>query len=93
MIIKNGGGPLLNQHKGSLIRALQAVYPDHSWVTWRFSRISTSQKGTPSSKLQYLLFQYVQRVSLCALKYLTDRRYFLTTKSSLIIGLQQHELL
>ncbi len=53
-------------YKGSLIRALQAVYPMYVWNTWRFSNttphntlLSTSRFG----KNQYLLFQHLRFVS------------------------------
>jgi len=30
------GAGLLRYHKGSLLRALEDVYPDHNWEPWRF---------------------------------------------------------
>ncbi len=64
---KNGGAGLLqNYYKGSLIRALQAVYPQTIWNSWRFSQKSphgTRKSKHRFSKKQYLLYQHIQHVS------------------------------
>jgi hypothetical protein len=38
-VISKGGSGLLQGYGGSLIAALQAVYPDHEWQEWRFKQI------------------------------------------------------
>lgn len=43
---KRGGAGLLNHYAGSLLRALEAVYPDHKWLCWKFAvEVSPSQKA------------------------------------------------
>ncbi len=68
-IVQHGGHGLLQYYyNGSLIRALQSVYPDHPWHTWRFSsrspHFSSSKGRTRFSKNQYLLYQHIQNVSI-----------------------------
>ncbi len=53
-----GAGLLSSQYSGSLIRALQTIYPHVDWKAGRFSVAKT-----PHSKRQYLLFKHVQSVS------------------------------
>lgn len=38
-----GGGLLVMYYQGSPFRALQAIYPDHKWMPWRFGQ---APKGT-----------------------------------------------
>lgn len=33
------GGGLLEHYSGSLVDALLAVYPDYSWMVWKFSSV------------------------------------------------------
>ncbi len=65
-LVKHGARSLINRYNGSLIRALQAIYPQQSWTSWRFgSRTphNISSSKSKASKVQYLLFRYVQQVS------------------------------
>ncbi len=63
-ITKHGGAGLLQYYYGgSLIKALQTVYPEHSWKHWRFTKPHNVATGSNFSKVQYLLFQHIQRVS------------------------------
>ncbi len=64
-IVERGGTGLLYHHNRSLMRALRAVYPDYSWNMSRFSYLSAAGR-TMFSKVQYLLFQHVQRVSFAS---------------------------
>ncbi len=62
------GGNLLKYYNGSLLQALQAIYPDQEWRAWRFSSRSphhSSKKYSKmrSSKTQHLLYQLIQKVS------------------------------
>ncbi len=60
----HGGSGLLRYYKGSLVQALRKIYPQESWVSWRFSSPHNVPKGSSTfSKDQYLLFQYLKRVS------------------------------
>ncbi len=37
-VIQNGGSPILDHfYQGSLVKALQSVYPEHNWQVWKFS--------------------------------------------------------
>jgi hypothetical protein len=39
-VFHHGGGSLLNnKYRGSLINALNAVYPEHKWYPWRFTKV------------------------------------------------------
>ncbi len=63
-VAASGGLSMLSRHKHSLITALKTLYPDHPWKEWKFSRPHNVARGKSLfSKTQYLLFQYVQRVS------------------------------
>ncbi len=63
-VVKYGGGSLLHHYKGSLIRALQAIYPQHLWHPYQFDHPHHVPKGKYSfSKDQYLLFQTLRGVS------------------------------
>src|SRR5437660_896616 len=35
-VCKHGGGGLLAYYNHSLFKALQGVYPEHTWIPWRF---------------------------------------------------------
>ncbi len=59
-VAQHGGGGLLNHYKGSLLRALETVYPMHSWVTFPLTMVKHKYLV---SKGHYSLFQYTQRVS------------------------------
>ncbi len=63
-IAKYGGHSLLQRYyKGSLIRALQVMYPEHTWHSWRFSSKAHRNAGrTHFSKTQHLLFKLLQQV-------------------------------
>ncbi len=61
---KYGAISMLNRYyNGSLMKALQAIYPEHAWNSWRFSTRHYVARKSLFSKDQYLLFQYMQRVS------------------------------
>ncbi len=63
-VIQCGGGGLLNHYNGSLVQALQMVYPEYEWIPWKSSRPHHIPKGkTYFGKAQYLLYQYMQLVS------------------------------
>ncbi len=51
---------LKNYYNSSLITALQTIYPEHSWLPWRFR---SPQVGYRTSKKQNLLVHYVKKVS------------------------------
>ncbi len=60
---KYGGYGLLRQHRGSLLGALKAVYPQITWNEYRFSRPHNVLNGTSMfSKAQRSLFQQLQHV-------------------------------
>ncbi len=66
-VLKHGGAGLLNHHKGSIIRALRTVYPEHGWNLWRFSSRAphnATKSKTHFSKSQHLLFQHLKTVSV-----------------------------
>ncbi len=54
---KYGGGSLIQQYNGSLLKALQTVFPHYDWNAWR------APAPQRSSKSQYLLFQHVVSIS------------------------------
>ncbi len=61
-----GGRGVLAHYNGSLIQALQALYPEWTWNAWRFSSRSphgVAQHKSHFSKTQHMLFRYVQAVS------------------------------
>ena len=38
---RNGGMALLNvYYEGSILRAVQSIYPEHNWTPWKFARVS-----------------------------------------------------
>ncbi len=78
-ILLHGGGSLLQQYGGSLFRALQAIFPQHQWTSYRFSNPHHVPQGHSFySKNQYLLFNYVKDVSpQCSM--LMNERYFVDT--------------
>jgi len=52
-----GGRGILNRYyNGSLIKALQAIYPDHKWIP------PTRKEFGRNSKNQYLLLQFIKQV-------------------------------
>ncbi len=62
---KYGGGGLLSHYKGSLIRALQVVYPHYNWQLYSHSSPHHVTKGKSLfSKAQYRLFQHLKFASL-----------------------------
>ncbi len=64
-IAQLGGSSLIRRY-GSLTQALRALYPDQRWNSWRFSQTTPHDvlKGKARfSKMQYTLFQYIQKVS------------------------------
>ncbi len=65
-LINHGGRSLLYQYNGSLLHALQAIYPEHVWNVWKFTIPHNTSIVTKSrfSKDQYLLFQHIQEVSV-----------------------------
>ncbi len=38
-ILKHGGRSVLRKHK-SLVAMLRAIYPEHKWMEWRFSKVA-----------------------------------------------------
>ncbi len=59
-----GGRTIMERYKGSLMKALRAVYPHYDWKTYRFSRPHNVPPGKSFfSKDQYLLFQLIKTVS------------------------------
>ncbi len=64
-VVALGAGGLLSGHyKGSLIKALQTIYPEMSWRSYRFFRPLHTPKGVSTfSKAQYVLFQQLKQVS------------------------------
>ncbi len=57
------GGPMLQYYKGSLIRALRALYPSKHWNYWNFSHPHHTEPGKPKvSKVQHLLLGHIQHV-------------------------------
>ncbi len=58
-----GGGGLIWKYNGSLLKTLQALYPEHEWFNYRFSRPHHITKGKYFSKTQHLLLQHLQSVS------------------------------
>ncbi len=61
---KVGGRALLEYYNGSLIKALQSIYPLQDWNLYHASKPHNVLKGKAVySKNQYLLFQYLQSVS------------------------------
>ncbi len=64
-VCRAGGASLLAKYNGSLVKTLQAVFPEHSWLSYRFSSPHHVPQGVSSlSKSQYVLLQHVKRVSL-----------------------------
>ncbi len=64
---------MLTLYGGSLQRALQAIYAEHKWSPYRFSKPHQVPKGKSSfSKNQYSLFQMVQKGSIEQLRYIAD---------------------
>ncbi len=60
---EHGGAGLLRYHKHSLIQALKAAYPQHSWVPWRFAQPHNVVQGqSHSSKDQHLLLQHIHQL-------------------------------
>ncbi len=55
---QHGGRGMLEYYRGSLTRALQAVYPDHHWHSH-----NTFVQKKRFSKTQYALLQHIQCVS------------------------------
>jgi hypothetical protein len=57
-IVKHKGGSILAQYRGSLSKALETLYPEHSWKddekTWKFY--------SRPSKAQRLAFKYLQEI-------------------------------
>jgi len=45
-IQKNGGGKLLLPYKNSPSVALQSIYPQHSWIVWKFTKPAGYWKDT-----------------------------------------------
>ncbi len=62
-VYEEGGGGLIRHYAGSLRQALQAVYPQYSWNSWKFTLPPDVNAKFKISKVQHLLFKYVQRVS------------------------------
>ncbi len=61
---KMGGSSLLNHYGGSLIKALQSIYPQHVWKSFRLSTPHHVPNGKSLfSKTQLFLLQCVQKVS------------------------------
>lgn len=60
-VLQCGGGTLLKYYNGSLLQALRAVYPGHSWSPWKMP--SDVPAKSKISKIQHLLFRQVARVS------------------------------
>ncbi len=59
----HGGAGLLSRYKGSLIHALQAIYPHIDWKTYRFSRPHQIPKNKSFfSKNQHYLFQVIKQL-------------------------------
>lgn len=38
-VIERGGGGLLHRYRGSVVGAVQAVFPSYPWVVWKFERV------------------------------------------------------
>jgi hypothetical protein len=48
------GQELLKHYKGSLVAALAAAYPDHSWQPWRFKHAPRGLWSSPAHHRQFL---------------------------------------
>ncbi len=58
-----GGRGLLTYYGGSIIRALRAIYPEHMWHEYKFSRPHQVVRGFSFySKHQFLLYQYLTTI-------------------------------
>ncbi len=80
----HGGSGLLHRYKG-LIPALQVIYPEHTWDSHAFLNPFHRTKGrSTASKVQHLLFQYIQRVSN-GIRLIHDHIYFQHIMSTLIM--------
>jgi hypothetical protein len=56
--IENYGGTSLIQkyYASSLRNALSEAYPDHRWVSWRFSRVPSETWSDPANQKDFILW-------------------------------------
>ncbi len=55
---------MLYYYGGSLMKALQSIYPTFPWSAWRFSMPHQLKGQGKFSKIQYLLFRQIQEVTI-----------------------------
>jgi hypothetical protein len=53
-IEKLGGTTLLRYYNGSLIKALQTLYPDKEWLFWKFDKVPRNFWESKANQLKFL---------------------------------------
>lgn len=54
MIIEHHGEQFLKKHQGSPPRALQAIYPEHTWLPWKFKKLRSGFWDNQENARQFL---------------------------------------
>ncbi len=69
-------GILTYYYNGSLIKALQSIYPEHGWHPYRFSKPHNVPQGSISfSKKQYMLLKHLQQLFPVGTEMLFNHNY------------------
>jgi hypothetical protein len=53
-ICKNGGVTLLERYKGSPLKALEAVFPNHQWIAWKFHQVPRGYWNRKDNQRKFL---------------------------------------